>query len=67
MMNNSRTIAIIIEEDCTGCFRCMVACPFDAIDMNDDGELAIIIEDGCRGCMRCAPACPTNAIKRVQI
>lgn len=57
-------LAIIEEEECIGCTRCINACPFDAIEMNQQGNKAIVIEDYCRGCMRCAPACPTGAIKR---
>lgn len=60
---NKRPVAIIEQDECIGCARCISACPFDAIEMDDDK--AIVIEDLCRGCMRCAPACPTNAIKRI--
>jgi len=59
---SGRAVAIIVEEECVGCGRCISACPFYAIEM--DGDKAIIIEDLCRGCMRCKPACPTDAIKR---
>jgi Fe-S-cluster-containing hydrogenase component 2 len=55
-------LAIILEEECVGCGRCVSACPFDAIEM-EDGK-AVVIENLCRGCMRCAPACPVDAIQR---
>ncbi len=57
-----RPLAVIEEAECIGCGRCISACPFDAIEMNDDK--AIVVDNNCRGCMRCAPACPTNAITR---
>jgi Fe-S-cluster-containing hydrogenase component 2 len=53
-------VALVKEEKCIGCGRCISVCPFNAIKM--DNEKAIILEDMCRGCMRCAPACPTNSI-----
>lgn len=59
-----RSVAIIEEEACIGCGRCISSCPFDAIEMNEDGNKAIIKDEMCRGCMRCAPACPKDAIKR---
>jgi electron transfer flavoprotein alpha subunit len=59
MMNR---LAIIEKDTCVGCARCIIACPFGAIEMDDDK--AIVTEELCRGCMRCAPACPVNAIKR---
>lgn len=61
-----RPLAIIIEDDCIGCGRCVSACHFDALVMNDDNKAEVIV-DKCRGCMRCAPPCPTDAIKRTII
>lgn len=58
----SKRVAIISEDECTGCTLCISACPFDAIYM--ENNKAIVDFDGCRGCMKCVPACPTGAIKR---
>jgi Fe-S-cluster-containing hydrogenase component 2 len=61
-MSFKRPVAVIEEESCIGCGRCISSCPFDAIEMDED--VAIVKEEMCRGCMRCAPVCPTFAIKR---
>jgi electron transfer flavoprotein alpha subunit len=55
-------VAKVDENSCIGCGRCVSACPFGAIEMNQ-GK-AKVIEDLCRGCMRCATPCPVNAITR---
>lgn len=55
-------VAIIKEEQCTGCGRCISSCPFNAISMQ--GNKAVVDEDLCRGCMRCMRACPNDAIVR---
>jgi Na+-translocating ferredoxin:NAD+ oxidoreductase RNF subunit RnfB len=62
MNNGFRRVAVIEEDICIGCGRCVSACPFDAIEMDDNK--AVVIEDLCRGCMRCAPPCPVDAIIR---
>jgi len=45
---------------CTGCGRCVTACPMDAITLVD--KKAVINETICNGCRTCVPACPENAI-----
>ena len=45
---------------CIGCERCLNACKFGAIRM--ENHLPVIDNAKCRGCMMCAEACPTNAI-----
>lgn len=58
----NKKVAVISEDDCTGCTLCISSCPFDAIHM--ENNKAVIDFDGCRGCMKCVSACPTGAIKR---
>lgn len=60
MMN--QRVAVILEEKCIGCERCISSCPFGAIEMKE-GK-AVVNEALCRGCMRCQRPCPTQAIVR---
>ncbi len=45
---------------CTGCERCVSACPFDAIAMK--GAVASVDAAHCMGCGICANICPAEAI-----
>jgi electron transport complex protein RnfB len=45
---------------CTGCTKCFIICPFEAIEMNNN--LAFIDSEKCRLCRKCVPECPTGAI-----
>jgi electron transport complex protein RnfB len=45
---------------CTGCTKCFIVCPFEAIEMNNN--LAFIDSEKCRLCRKCEPECPTGAI-----
>jgi formate hydrogenlyase subunit 6/NADH:ubiquinone oxidoreductase subunit I len=60
-------IAIILEDRCIACDRCMPVCFFDALDMesstkNKYGRTAIIFANNCTGCGLCFEACPVDAI-----
>lgn len=50
----------VVAELCTGCRRCVEACPAKAIVMK--GELAWIDPERCDGDGVCIPACPEGAI-----
>lgn len=45
---------------CTGCTKCFIVCPFEAIEMNNN--LAFIDAVKCRLCRKCVPECPTGSI-----
>ena len=45
---------------CKGCKKCITACPFDALYMDD--KLAVVKPDECRACNACVKACPFKAI-----
>ena len=52
----------IIAEKCKGCTKCVSACPFDAITMQD--RLAVI-GAACTSCGACIDVCPFDAIEKV--
>ncbi len=48
---------------CTGCAKCMSACPVDAID-GAEGYIHIVFDNGCTKCGACVGACPEGAIHK---
>jgi len=58
-------IALINEEKCEWCGKCLEACPYGAIEkVSKDGkEVAHVIEALCKGCGGCMPECPLDAIE----
>lgn len=57
-------LARIREDDCIGCFKCIVACPVDAI-IGAPKFLHVVIEDDCTGCELCIAPCPVDCIDLV--
>jgi len=51
----------VIEKECVGCGLCIEACPFDAIEL-DDQKVAQIDLDKCTLCGACVEACTFDAI-----
>ena len=56
-----RTVALIDEDRCIGCARCLPACPVDAI-VGAPRLMHTVIEDQCTGCGLCLPPCPVDCI-----
>lgn len=54
--------AIIDEDTCLGCKRCVSPCPQAAITLNEDGK-AVVNQDYCVGCGICKTHCKAEAIK----
>lgn len=54
--------ARIREEDCIGCFKCVRACPVDAI-LGAPGFMHTVITTECTGCGLCLPPCPVDCIE----
>lgn len=60
------TRAVIREEACIGCFKCVQACPFDAI-VGTPKKLCTVIEWQCIGCQQCLEPCPVDCIDMVTV
>jgi len=62
-------LLIVDPEKCTGCRKCLLSCPYDALFFNED----LNIVQKCTGCAhllddgwtvpRCVDVCPTGAMK----
>lgn len=65
--------AILNQEKCTGCDKCMEVCRFDAISKREgsrvkgqgsEGQGTVLIDPvACEGCQICALVCPVEAIE----
>jgi heterodisulfide reductase subunit A len=50
------------DERCAKCYKCIEACPYQAISVNENGNLVVDLIR-CRGCGTCAAICPSKAIE----
>jgi len=57
-------VAFIDEGNCIGCFKCVLACPVDAI-VGAPKWMHTVIAADCSGCELCLPVCPTDCIAMV--
>ncbi|HKS32485.1 electron transport complex protein RnfB [Enterobacter sp. BIGb0383] len=57
----ARLLAIIDEDNCIGCTKCIQACPVDAI-VGATRAMHTVISDLCTGCNLCVAPCPTQCI-----
>ncbi len=55
------TVALIDEDVCIGCTKCIQACPVDAI-VGAAKRMHTIITAECTGCELCIPPCPVDCI-----
>jgi heterodisulfide reductase subunit A len=55
------TVAVVDEELCSGCGRCVSACPYDARELHPRRQLATVNAALCQSCGACAVACPNKA------
>ncbi len=56
-----RAVALIDEDVCIGCTKCILACPVDAI-IGAAKLMHTILIDECTGCELCIPPCPVDCI-----
>lgn len=66
MPNNNKLsyIAVIREEECIGCAKCLPVCPVDAI-IGAPRMLHTVVADMCIGCKLCIAPCPMDCIDLV--
>lgn len=55
------SVALIDEDVCIGCTKCIQACPVDAI-VGAAKRMHTIISAECTGCELCIPPCPVDCI-----
>ncbi len=57
-------VAVVDDDECSGCGLCEMNCPFKAIRVQDTerGRIAEVIEASCKGCGMCGAGCPQRAI-----
>ena len=61
-----KKVAIIDEEVCIGCTKCIQACPVDAI-LGAAKQMHTVIEPECTGCELCVDPCPVDCIHMVPL
>ena len=59
-------LAVVAEEICIGCCRCVKACPTDAI-VGAAKQIHNVIREACTGCAACIDRCPTEAMSLVPV
>jgi len=53
-------IAVVKEEICIGCGKCLKVCPTDAM-IGAPKQIHNVIREACTGCGKCVERCPTEA------
>lgn len=59
-------VAVIDEDICIGCTKCIQACPVDAI-LGAAKQMHTVIESECTGCDLCVEPCPVDCIDMVPV
>ncbi|MBU2886882.1 electron transport complex subunit RsxB [Gilvimarinus agarilyticus] len=60
------TVAVIREDECIGCTKCIQACPMDAI-LGAAKQMHTVIADECTGCDLCVEPCPVDCIDMIPL
>ena len=61
-----KMIALIRENECIGCTKCIQACPIDAI-LGSAKQMHTVIANECSGCELCIAPCPVDCIEMVTL
>lgn len=59
-------VAVIREDECIGCTKCIQACPIDAI-LGAAKQMHTVIADECTGCDLCVEPCPVDCIDMILV
>jgi Na+-translocating ferredoxin:NAD+ oxidoreductase subunit B len=59
-------VALIDEQICIGCVKCINACPVDAI-IGAAKQMHTVIDKACTGCELCIAPCPVDCISMVPV
>lgn len=59
-------LAVIREDECIGCTKCIPACPVDAI-IGAKQQMHTVLTDACNGCGLCLTPCPVDCIELIDI
>src|SRR5215469_689469 len=59
-----REVALIDEDVCIGCTKCIQACPVDAI-VGASKFMHTVLADECTGCELCIAPCPVDCIAMI--
>ena len=59
-------LALIREDECIGCTKCIQACPVDAI-VGSAKHMHSIIAQECTGCGLCLDPCPVDCIELIPL
>jgi electron transport complex protein RnfB len=54
-------LAVVAEDLCIGCCRCLKSCPTDAI-LGAPKQIHNVLKEACTGCAACVEHCPTEAL-----
>ncbi|MDR1854895.1 MAG: RnfABCDGE type electron transport complex subunit B [Azoarcus sp.] len=66
MADDGPKLAIVAEDLCIGCCRCLKTCPTDAI-VGASKQIHNVMQEACTGCAACVEPCPTEAIQIVPV
>lgn len=65
-VHKPKAVAVIREDACIGCTKCIKACPVDAI-AGTGKMMHTVIADECTGCELCVEPCPTDCIDMITL